>query len=331
MSDREWTRQTLLETSGLYWRTCALHAAVKLDLFTRLGDGAATAPELAGKAGCSERGLTMLLNALTAMGLLAREGEAYRSTAAAIAYLSKGSDHYLGHIIQHHAHLMQSWAQLDEAVRTGKPVRSRASWADETVREAFLMGMYNVAMANAPQVAAQLDLSGCEALIDLGGGPGTYAIHFCLANPGLRATVYDLPTTRPFAEKTIARHDVGDRVQFEAGDFVEKPIDGLYDVAWLSQILHAEGSEECQRIVDKAASVLRPGGRLFVHEFLLDDTMDSPEHPALFSLNMLIGTAYGQSYSTGQIEAMLERAGLRDVRRLDFKGPNASGIVCGTK
>lgn len=331
MSNREWTRQTLLETSGLYWRTCALHAAVKLDLFTRLGDGTATATELAGKSGCSERGLTMLLNALVATGLLARDDGAYRNTAAAIAYLSKDSEHYLGYIIQHHAHLMQSWAQLDEAVLTGKPIRTRASWADETVREAFLMGMYNIAMAIAPQVAAQLDLSGCEALIDLGGGPGTYAIHFCLANPGLRATVYDLPTTRPFAEKTIARHGVGDRVRFEAGDFVEKPIEGLYDAAWLSQILHAEGPEECQRIVDKAASVLRPGGRLLVHEFLLDDTMDGPEQPALFSLNMLVGTPCGQSYSTGQVKAMLERAGLRDVRRLDFQGPNVSGIVCGTK
>ena len=70
------------------------------------------------------------------------------------------------------------------------------------------MGMFNLASLLAPRIAQAIDLSGCRRLLDLGGGPGTYAIHFCLANPGLSAVVYDLPTTRSFAEETIARFDL---------------------------------------------------------------------------------------------------------------------------
>jgi hypothetical protein len=72
-----------------------------------------------------------------------------------------------------------------------------------------------------------------------------------------------------------------------------------------------------------------------VHEFLLNDTQpdtqDGPEFPALFSLNMLLGTAGGQAYAEGEVRGMLEAAGLAKVCRLNFAGPNDSGIIVGVK
>ncbi len=85
------------------------------------------------------------------------------------------------------------------------------------------------------------------------------------------------------------------------------------------------------RIVTGAAAGLNRGGVLLVHEFLLNDTLDGPEFPALFSLNMLLGTPGGQAYSGGQVAEMLRAAGLTDIARLDFAGPNDSGIVAGRK
>ncbi len=331
MRESDWTREVLLDTSGGFWKTCALHAAVKLDLFTLIGDKVLTAAELAAKAECDERGLATLLNALVSVALLGREEQGYRNTPASFDGLSKKSEHYVGFIVQHHAHLMQSWAQADTAVKTGKPIRAQEMWRDESEREAFVAGMHGVGMANAPHVTAQLDLAGSRRLLDLGGGSGIYAIHFCLATPGLTATVFDLPETRPYAEKTIAQYGVGARVEFQAGNYLQQPIEGRYDVAWISQVLHAEGPEEGQRILAKAAAALEPGGRLLVHEFLLEDTLDGPENHALFSLNMLICTPHGQAFSTAELKEMLERAGLQEVRRLEFGGPGGSGIVCGVK
>jgi hypothetical protein len=141
----------------------------------------------------------------------------------------------------------------------------------------------------------------------------------------------DLPTTRPFAEKTIRRLGMEERVSFVSGDYLQDGVPGRYDAVWMSHILHGESADGCARIVDKAVQCLNPGGVAVVHEFILDDTMDRPLFPALFSLNMLLGTEGGRAYSQGQIIDLLETAGLADVRRLDFSGPNDSGLVRGEK
>jgi cyclopropane fatty-acyl-phospholipid synthase-like methyltransferase len=192
------------------------------------------------------------------------------------------------------------------------------------------MGMFNMAMALAPRMANAIDLSSCSHLLDLGGGPGTYAIHFCLKNPGLKAAVFDLPTTRPFAKKTIARFDLSRRITFTPGDYHADDIPGRYDVAWLSHILHAEGPEACQNIIRKAVSALDPGGMIIIHEFILNDTQDGPLFPALFSLNMLLGTESGRAYSEAELSGMLARAGIRNIRRIPVQTPNDSGIILGT-
>jgi predicted O-methyltransferase YrrM len=176
-----------------------------------------------------------------------------------------------------------------------------------------------------------VDLSGRRHLLDLGGGPGTYAIHFCLANPGLMATIYDRPTTKDFAARTAARFGVSDRIDFQAGDFNVDEIKGKYDVAWLSHILHSNGPEECEDLIARTVSVMESGGLIMIHEFFLNQTMDGPEFPALFSLNMLINNPRSRSYSEQEIREMLIRQGVEDIRALSsYRSPNDAYVLCGT-
>lgn len=329
MNTQEWHPGTLLELSGYFWKTCTLHAAVKLDVFTAVGDQAFAAKELASKLNVANDGLERLLNALTAMTLLSKSGNKFSNTPAAKNFLSKTGEQYLGHIIMHHHHLVESWTHLDQAVKTGMPVRNRTSFSDEEWRESFLMGMFNLAMALAPRLVPLIDLGGRRHLLDLGGGPGTYAIHFCMKNPQLKASVFDLPTTRPFAEKTIKKFDLSDRIDFMDGNYLEDRISGRFDVAWLSHILHGEGPDDCLEILKKTVAVLEPEGLIVIHDFILNNSMDGPLFPALFSLNMLLGTTSGQSYSEDQIADMLSRAGVKDIRRIPFENPNDSGIMLG--
>ena len=327
MANRKWHPGELLELSGYFWRTCTLHAAVKLDLFTCLGDEQLHVDEVAARLKVAPEAVQRLLNALVAMELLAKAGEQYTNTQSSKTFLSKKSPQYLGNIIMHHHHLVESWSQLDVSVQTGKPVRQRSSFSDEEWRESFLMGMFNMAMNMAPMIIPQIDISARRHLLDLGGGPGTYAIHFCRHNPDLRATVFDLPTTRPFAEKTIKRFDLSDRIDFQAGNYLEGEIDGRYDAAWLSHILHGEGPDSCRQIIQKAVAALEAGGIIIIHEFILNNTMDGPLFPALFSLNMLLGTDAGQAYSEQQLRDMLAAAGAKEIQRIPVQTPNDSGII----
>ena len=329
MTARNWNPGELLEVSGFFWKTGTLHAAVKIGVFTVIGDAQLTADDISEKVDGAARGVVRLLDALVAMELLEKQNETYSNTAFGREFLAKDSPKYLGHIIMHHHHLVQSWSQLDKAVISGQPQRDRSSHSQEEWRESFLMGMFNLAMGLAPQIVPALDMSDRNHLLDLGGGPGTYAIHFCLANEHLRATVYDLPTTRPFAERTIQKFKLADRISFMDGNYLEDPVEGRYDVAWLSQILHGEGPQDCRMIIQKAVDALEPGGMIIIHEFILNNSMDGPLFPALFSLNMLLGTESGQSYSEKQLGDMLAAAGVRDIKRIPIQSPNDSGILVG--
>lgn len=327
---KEWNAGTLLSVSSAYWRGCALQAAVRLRIFTMLASASMTASELATKIASDPEGTALLLDAITAMGLLRKEDDSYANTSTARTLLAADSPAYLGHIILHHHHILDGWAQLDAVVRTGQPVQRR-SYGEAVERESFLLGMFNLAMGLAPILAKKIDLAGRRRLLDLGGGPGTYAIHFCLANPELKAVIFDRPSTEPFARRTTAQFGVAERIDFVAGDFTRDPLDGgPYDVAWLSHVLHSNTVEACERLIANTLAAMVPGGLIMIHDFILDDRKDGPEFPALFSLNMLIAGNGGRSYAVGEITAMLAKAGVKDIHHHPFRAPNDSSILIGT-
>jgi SAM-dependent methyltransferase len=325
--DEQWNPAKLMKVSGAYWESFPLHVAVALDIFTRIGEGSLSAETMASQWKGDARSARMLLDALTAMGLLEKKADQYANTEAAKSLLIKTSPGYMGYAVKHHHHLVAAWSKLSLAVKTGRPVKKRRSRSEI---ESFLMAMYNNASGLAPRITREIDLSKRRHLLDLGGGPGTYAIHFCQANPELRATVFDLPTTEPFARKTIKRFGLSSRIDFQGGDYLRDVAKGTYDVAWLSHILHSMGPEGCRIVMEKAVSVLEPGGLILVHDFLLNDTHDGPLFPALFALNMLVNTEEGRSYSEGEVKELMSRAGVRNIHRLPFRSPNDSGIISGT-
>jgi SAM-dependent methyltransferase len=326
---KEWTPAMLMRASGAYWTSCAVHSGVELGIFSALHDEAVTAEELARRLLCDFRGMDILLVALVSLGLLEKRENGYTATPAARRYLSERSPDYFGHIILHHQQLVPDWSRLSEAVRNGAPARAQSSSRTEDAlqRGHFLLGMFNVAAQQAEKIASGLDLGGRARLLDLGGGPGTYAVHFCLRNPRLTAVIYDLPTTRPFAEGIIARYGLADRIRFTGGDFLSDAVDGRYDVVWISQVLHSMDDETSAALLEKAARTLLPGGVLLVQEFVLNDERTGPEHPALFACNMLVETERGKTYTERELSLLLRGAGASEVRRLEMDLPQGCGIV----
>ena len=325
---QEWSVGQLLTMSSYYWRSSTVHAGVQLDIFSEIGNQLLTAAQLSNKMGGSQRGVEMLLNALTALGLLIHNDEGYGNSDFSGRHLVKGEPGYLGYIIKHHFHLVDAWTKLHEAVMQGAPVEKR-SYGEDIERQNFLMGMFNLALAIAPSLASEINLKGRRHLLDLGGGPGTHAIHFCLANPDLQATVFDRATTEPFFRETVGKFGMDKRIDFVAGDFNVDAIAGSYDVAWLSQILHSNTYEECQALIEKTAAALEPGGMILLHDCLLNDTLDGPLFPALFSLNMLLNNQ-GRSYSEKEVRGMMFKAGVQNIKRLDFRAANDSAVLSGT-
>ncbi len=321
--------EDIMQMTSQYWAISTLFAAVELEIFDVVRDDAVSCDDLAKQIDCDAPSLARLLHAVTALGLLHKNGETYRTTELSRQHLCRDAKQYLGDIIQHHRHLAPSWLRLEEAVKTGAPVRKSSAARTEADRRSFLMGMFNMGTMFGPRIAANLDLSSCSRLLDLGGGPAAYSIAFCNANPQLHATVFDLPTTQPFADKTIADADLQDRIDFVPGDFVQDPLPSDNDAVWASHVLHGEGPENAAKVVKKAAGALRDGGLLIIHEFIVNDDESGPLFPTLFSLNMLQGTHGGKAYAQGELRQMMVDADLTRVQFVPL--PGNSDIIMGKK
>lgn len=251
------------------------------------------------------RASEIILDALAAIGLLKKDGGRYANQSVASKHLVSGKPGYQGDILRHYSSLWDNWSGLTRVLKTGKPNRVSR---DHT---AFIMGMHNLASPKVEEVLQAIPLAGVRRVLDLGGGPGTYSMAF--AKKGMDVTLMDYPETLKIARRVVGDAVPRGKVRFLAGDFTRDEIGSGYDLVLISQILHAYGVAECLSMLKRCRAALTPGGRVVVHEFLLEETRTSPLPGAIFSVNMLVNTAAGRTYTAGEIGSWLKKAGFKDI------------------
>jgi len=326
MRDQPFDRSRLVDIVSGYWPARAVLTSQELGVFAALGPGPADAGELAARIGCSERGTELLANALVGLGLLEkREGRLSNGPFAA-EHLVPGHGDYLGGYLEHHVGLWHRWSALTEAVRTG--VGQRAPQGEFSVRS-FIMAMHASSQAHAEAVVDRVDLTGVERIVDVGGGSGDYAYAFLRRLPEATATIFDLPNALPITLECAALAGMTDRVETRAGDYFQDELGADFDLAIVSNILHSLAWEACVMLLGKAWRCLRAGGRVVVHDFVLNEDATEPQWASLFSLNMLTAGSAGRSYTHVEIRRMLEEAGFAEVEYVLLGGD--SEILTGRK
>jgi precorrin-6B methylase 2 len=308
--------EQLMQLAGSFQQAKVLLVACELGLFTHLAPKPKSAATLAAELGADVRSLTILMDALVALGILAKQENSYSNTPLAATYLVDTSPNYRGHILRHINHCWDYWSQLLQVVKQGQPatdITPTLLHDEEEYNRAYIWGMNDVGQERAVEVLKHLELRGVRRLLDLGGGAATYSIAFAKAYPKLQATVFDLPLTLKVAEENIRQHGVQSRVHTRAGDFFRDDIGRGYDLVWVSQVLHAQGESGCRQLVDKAYGALAPGGRLVVHDFLLSEERTSPLKSAMFAVHMLAVTEGGRVYTPGEIMDWLRQAGFVNI------------------
>lgn len=309
-----------------------LMTANRLDVFNVLAEDACTAMEIARRCASHPRSMTLLLNACAALGFLAKEGDLYRNTPEGLEVLIRGKPAYIGDGINHADGLWFRWGHLTEAVRTNRAASTPSAPVDAaTGYRDFILAMHNRAMRNADILADSLDLTGRRQLFDAGGGPGTYSIHFLRKNPRLRAVIFDLPPAVEIAREMVAASEVGDRVEFRSGNFFYDDFGRGNDVVLLSAIVHSMSPRRAKTLLRKAYASLVPGGIAVVHEALIDDSKVAPVGAVLFSLNMLVNTGEGRSYSGNEIMSWMRETGFESPRVQHLPPPAGTSLVIGTK
>ncbi len=294
-----------------------LLSAVELDLFGHLGEESLTARSLAAKLGTDPRATEILADALTALDLLKKEEDLYRNTPTSFKYLASQSPRFRGGGLRHMANLWKSWSRLTEVVRTGGP--GPAPWKDED-RTAFIQAMEHHAKGVAEKMAQDLDLAWARSLLDLGGGPGSFAIALVKANPQLSATVLDLPYALAIAKSAVEEAGLEERVTLKEGDFFTADLGQGYDLILISSIIHSLDEAENRLLLKRAREALRPGGMIAIRDFLVDTTRTQPQQAALFAVNMLVNTRGGRTYHFEEISGWLKELGFLEIEESNLDG-----------
>jgi ubiquinone/menaquinone biosynthesis C-methylase UbiE len=257
---------------------------------------------VARKINADKRATEILLDGLAGLDLLKKKNGKYRNNGMTSRFLVTGSPYYHGDIIRHGDSLWKNWSGLDRVLKTGKPNRAARN------QNAFIMGMHNISVLKAKEIINAIGMRNVRKALDLGGGPGTYALE--IAKRGIQSVIFDTPETIRIA-KRLARKEKVKNLDFIQGDFLFDEIGSGYDLVFISQVFHAYSARENIRILEKSRKSLNERGRIVVQEFFIGEDRTYPPWSAMFSINMLVNTKGGRCYSPREIKTWLVKTGFK--------------------
>jgi predicted O-methyltransferase YrrM len=308
-----------------------LFSAVELGLFDRLRDGPLDADALARALEVAPSALDRLAVALRALGLLTRDEEGrWRNTPLADAMLTTtGAQSIVPEVRLQQRLVAPLFAHLTEGLRTGAPqllhwpfVRGAvagdcyAELSRHPAEHALLMRAMNAASRGVGRVIAEsVDLKSARRLVDLGGGGGEIAVELATALPALEVVIVDVPAACRQAAARVREAGLGGRIRCVPADLRAPlpPSLAPADAVLLSGVLSDWPPVDRDVVLGNAVALLGPGGQLLVSETLFQPGRRGPARPALQSLFMMLSTR-GDNFSSDELERLLRRVGLEDVR-----------------
>jgi ubiquinone/menaquinone biosynthesis C-methylase UbiE len=282
------------------------------------------------------RGLSMLLNALTALKYLESKSGSYALAPISETYLTKTSPHYIGgYLLVNTATSWSAWARLSEVVRSGRPSRQLHGEQPDAAFFSELVQALHTLSADAAAVAARVLADGDpgreRTVLDVAAGSAVWSLAIARHDQQAHVTVLDLPevverVTRPF----VHREGFSNRFTFWPGNL--RTIDfgeALFDIVILGHVCHGEGPERTHELIRRAHRALRSGGQILIAELVPDDDRCGPLLPLLFALHMLVLTDEGNAFTLAEYRSWLSESGFTDVRTVTVPAP--SPLILATK
>ncbi len=295
-------------------------AALELDLFTHLADDAKDTVSLAESVGAIPSRLTMLLEALRQMGIIALEDGKWSLTSFAQKMFLPSHAHpnlYMIPLAKAMATLSDNfYLKITDAVRGKMNFKTDVAYPPVT-REDNLY-FEEMHRSNAHFVITLLleeaDLSTVKTLVDVGGGIGDISAALLQKFPQLDSTILNLPGAVELVNENAAEKGVADRLRGAAVD-IYRDAYPVADAVMFCRILYSANEQVTDMLCKKAWEALPAGGRLVILDMIIDD----PENPNFDYLShYILGAGMPFSFlgfkTQGTYKDILESIGFSDVR-----------------
>jgi 2-hydroxy-4-(methylsulfanyl)butanoate S-methyltransferase len=296
----------------------ALFAALELDLFTHIAQGAASTSALAAVTDIAENRLVTLLAALKSLGLVSEVDGRLINAPATARYLVAGAPGDFRDYVRlvNGEFGYESFRHLGVALR-GERIFPDKGFYEGMIYDAgiggerFSSAQHSGSLGPARMLAKRLDLKGCQKLLDVGGGSGAYSIAFCAANPPLQATILDFPETVDTAKRYSEEAGLSDRISHLAGNALKVEWPKGHDVVLMSYIWSAVGEGDLAILAKRAAESLPPRGLVLIHDFMVDNTRDGPPFAAWYLLGSMFDNPTAVCLTPAKVERVLREAGFQ--------------------
>src|SRR4051812_36087270 len=284
--------ELFFETMNAYQRTAALKAAIELDLFTAIGEGAQTAEVVAQRCETSERGMRILCDYLVVIGFLTKDENRYGLTSDSAAFLDRRSPSYIATAATFLGSpmLREGFDDLAAVVRKGGTIISEEGSLEP---EHPMWVEFAQAMAPLMTLPAELiaELVGADSgqkwkVLDIAAGHGMFGIALAKHNPNAEIVALDWPNVLEVAKDNAQAAGVADRYSVIPGSAFEVDYGSGYNLVLLTNFLHHFDPETCERLLSKVYTALEAGGRAVSFEFVPNENRVSPPVAASFSLMM---------------------------------------------
>ena len=305
----------LRELANAFRESRVLLSAVELKIFSVLDKHMMTSEEVSKKINTDHKATDRLMNALCSMGILKKVHEKFYNSELSANYLIEGKPEFMGNLY-HTNHLWDSWSHLTDSVAKGTSFRGdqNKKEKDEWV-EAFIAAMHYRGVNQGKILSMMIDLTNVRKMLDVGGGSAAFSIEIVKKNPSIQATVLDLPHVISLTKKYVEEENLSANFEFIEGDYLAKDFSGIYDLILLSAIVHINNYEQNKSLIKKCADSLNKNGMIIINDFVMNEDRTQPSHGALFALNMLVGTANGDTYTEKEMKEWFQSAGITSVER----------------
>jgi ubiquinone/menaquinone biosynthesis C-methylase UbiE len=303
------------ETVNAYQRSAAIKAAIELNVFASVGEGHASAPELARRCEASERGVRILCDYLVVIGFLTKTADRYALTPDSALFLDSRSPAYMGGAIEFllSPMLMDAFKDLTGVVRRGTTQLAEEGTVshENPVWVSFARAMAPMMQMPAQILAQLVDAPADRKLkiLDVAAGHGVFGIAFARQFPHAEIVALDWPQVLQVAQENAAQAGVLERYRTLPGSAFEVEYGEGYDLVLLTNFLHHFDPPTCETLLRKVHAALNADGRAVTLEFVPDESRVTPPGAAAFSLTMLASTPSGDAYTFAELERMLQNAG----------------------
>jgi len=315
----------------------ALFTALEVGVFDHLAAaGSLSALQLGKACGIEAPRLQTLLTALVATKCLRLDQRTlmYTNSPNVARYMVSGSKDFYGDYfkLQMGRLFYHRMGRLPE-IMTGGEVLNYSTWfSDPAVAKTYTSAQHNGSLATAKSMTRRVELTGVSRLLDVGGGSGAFSIVAARAVPGLSATVLELPEVCRTGSAIVAEEakDVEPRIRFVELDATSPdwPVAGaFYEAVLMSYLSGSVPASNVATLYANAFKALVPGGRLIVHDFMVDDTLDGPTLGALWALQHVAVNPNGLGLCPANISSRMQAAGFGRTEVLEMIGGMTKVVV----